>query len=97
LSRLDQLVDGIRQVIVEKLAPSLPASRIQPRTPLFAGGLELNSFAVVDLIGQLEQRFDFQFREADFREECFRDLQSLAAVIDSYLPAESTISEGTRV
>lgn len=74
----------MRQLIVEKLQPRLPSAGIHARTPLFDGGLGLNSFAVVDLISQLEQRFGFQFREADFREENFRDLQTLAGLIESY-------------
>ena len=84
VSHLEPLIEQIRQLLVEKIEPRLARARIQPHTPLFAGGLGLNSFAVVDLIGQLEQRFHFQFREADFREECFRDLHALATLIDSY-------------
>ncbi len=49
--------------------------------------MELNSFAVVELIGLLEQRFHFEFQESDFREETFRDLQALAELIHRYQAA----------
>lgn len=87
LSQRELLIEQIQQLIVEKLQPRLPLAGIHARTPLFDGGLGLNSFAVVDLISQLEQRFQFQFREADFREENFRDMQTLAELIESYQPA----------
>ncbi|MDP1796418.1 MAG: acyl carrier protein [Planctomycetaceae bacterium] len=86
----EPLIEQVRQLIVEKLAVRMPAASIHARTPLFAGGLELNSFAVVELIGLLEQRFQFQFQESDFREESFRDLQSLAELIYRTRPTEPT-------
>ncbi|HET6425332.1 MAG TPA: acyl carrier protein [Planctomycetaceae bacterium] len=86
-ARRDWLIEQMRQLLVEKLEVRVPVTEIHARTPLFQGGLGLNSFAVVDLISQLEQRFQFQFREADFREEHFRDLQSLADLLESYHPA----------
>ncbi len=86
---LDPIVEQVRQLMLEKLSMRIPRDQFQATTPLFAGGLELNSFAVVELIGLLENRFDFQFQEADFREETFRDVQSLAKLIDRY---QSTIA-----
>lgn len=87
-NRLEPIVTQIRQFIVDRLQPQCPLADFHATTPLFAGGLELNSFAVVELIGLLEQHFQFEFREADFREECFRDVQTLAALVDSFHPAE---------
>lgn len=87
MSHLELIIEQIRQLMLAKLAVRIPPEQFQARTPLFAGGLELNSFAVVELIGLLEQRFQFQFQESDFREESFRDLQSLAELINRYQPA----------
>ncbi len=94
MGHLEPLIEQIRQLIVEKIEPRLSLAAIHAHTPLFAGGLGLNSFAVVDLISQLERRFQFQFREADFREECFRDLQTLAELVSSYQPTTvATLAE----
>ncbi len=90
--RLEALTRQIRQLIIDRLQPQIPLTEFHATTPLFARGLELNSFAVVELIGLLEQQFHFQFQEADFREESFRDVQTLAALVSSYLPTEQPSS-----
>jgi len=89
VSHLEPIIEQVRQLMLDKLAVRIPPAQFQARTPLFAGGLELNSFAVVELIGLLEQRFQFQFQESDFREESFRDLHSLAELINRYQPTGS--------
>lgn len=90
MDRLEQIANDVRQLILEKLSVRIAPARFDAHTPLFAGGLELNSFAVVELIGLLEQRFQFQFQESDFREESFRDVQSLSALIQRYVTVSTS-------
>lgn len=58
-------------------------------TPFFEGGLELDSFAVVELVTALEGHFGIQITDNDFAPESFRSIQTLAGVIEKYLPAEA--------
>lgn len=52
---------------------------------MFKGGLGLDSFNIVTLISELEAKFRFEFREADFLEEHFRTIGTLGGLVDRYL------------
>ena len=54
---------------------------IDETTPLFEGGMELDSFAIVELITLIEKRYRFEFTDADLRPEHFADLRSLADLV----------------
>lgn len=60
-------------------------SDLGPDTPLFDGGLGLDSFAVVELITSIERRFGIQFSDADFHPDNFVDLRALGGVVARYL------------
>ena len=59
----------------------LDAAQVTPATPLFEGGLELDSFAVVDLVTRIEGHFGIQLADTDFHPENFTDLATLAALV----------------
>lgn len=63
-----------------------PAS-VSPDTPLLEGGLELDSFAVVDLVTRLEDHFGVRLSDTDFSPENFADLRTLAGVVQGHIPA----------
>ena len=54
-------------------------------TSLFEGGLELDSFAVVDLVSRIETHFGIQLNDSDFRPYNFADIRTLGGVIATYL------------
>jgi acyl carrier protein len=54
-------------------------------TPVFEGGLELDSFAVVDLITRVETHFGIQLSDDDFRPENFTDLRTLGVLVQGYV------------
>lgn len=56
-----------------------------PGTAVFEGGLELDSFAVVDLITRIETHFGIQLSDDDFRPENFTDLQTLGGLVQGYV------------
>lgn len=89
LSGPTNTVEQLQKLLNQHFATRLPAGGLNAKTPLFAGGLGLNSFAVVGLIALVEGHFDIQFNETDFREEHFQNLQSMAHLIDKYRPAPS--------
>lgn len=75
--------------VIDLLSTELKIDKatLTPKTAVFEGGLELDSFAVVDLITKVEARFGIQLSDDDFSMENFADLETLAAVVDRYLAA----------
>lgn len=67
----------------------LTDDQINPTTPIFENGLELDSFAVVDLVSRIESHFGFHLGDADFRPENFVDVQTLASVVARYVSAKA--------
>lgn len=70
----------------------LDPSGIGPDTKLFDGGLELDSFAVVDLVTRIEAHFGFRLSDDDFRPENFADFRTLGGVVERMLGAPATAS-----
>ena len=66
------------------------AADVNPETPLFEGGLDLDSFAVVEMVTKIETHFGIQVSDADFLPENFTNVKTLADVVLKYLPAEAT-------
>jgi acyl carrier protein len=85
MSRQAEIVTTIEDVIRSEFDFASELSTLSAQTPLFKGGLELDSFAIVELISHLESRLAFEFREADFREEHFRTVGSLGELIGRYV------------
>ena len=78
--RLPEIIERLKSTLT-KLDIRLPADRIEETTSLFDGGLGLDSFAIVELIGLVEQSFAFEFAESDLRPESFTDVITLGRVI----------------
>lgn len=55
--------------------------RIEETTYLFEGGLDLDSFAVVELVVAIEEEFGGEFPEQALTPESFHDLRTLGAVV----------------
>jgi acyl carrier protein len=81
----DELAHALIGLLVETMDVNLPLDQVAPETPLFSGGLELDSFAVVELITEVENRYSIEFREEDFLEEHFQTPLTLAALLELYL------------
>jgi acyl carrier protein len=81
----DEIVARIQRITKEKLDLPPDLGNVDSETLLFKGGLELDSFNVVELISELEAQFAFEFLEADFREEHFRTVGTLGGLVDRYL------------
>ncbi len=80
------ITDDLVALIVREL--KIDPAQIAPETPLFEGGLELDSFAVVDLISRIEAQFGFQLADADFSAENFTDIGTLSGVISRYVASK---------
>ena len=82
---------NIRDELVALVARELKIEEgsFGPDTPLFENGLELDSFAVVDLVTRVETHFGIQLSDADFRPENFTDFKTLGGVVEGYVSAKS--------
>lgn len=85
---LRDVVQELAQLMTKNL--KLDSSSVSAETALFEGGLELDSFAVVELVTMLETHFGIQIGDDDFVPENFTDVKTLAGVIEKYLPATTS-------
>jgi acyl carrier protein len=74
-------VDAVKAVVVETLGVEDRADAIDASTPLFGALPELDSMAVLELVLELEQRFEIEIDGEDVTAEVFETLASLAAFV----------------
>jgi len=80
-----EILQKIQDIASQRLDCRCETRDIGPDTLLFKGGLELDSFSIVELIAHLEVEFSFEFRESDFREEYFRTIAALGRLVNSHV------------
>ena len=80
----DTVTERIKRLIAEELDVSVPAGFAET-TPLFRGGVEMDSFAVVELIALIEAHFGIEFEIEDIRPEHFTDVNSVARLVEASL------------
>ena len=83
------VTNHIKRLIVERLDISVPDG-FDESTPLFKGGVEMDSFAAVELITLIESEFAIEFDVADIRPEHFIDAKTLARLVERYLGTSSS-------
>ena len=78
-------IDAVKAVVVETLGVEDRADSLDASTPLFGALPELDSMAVLELVLELEQRFDITVEGDDVTAEAFETLASLAALVEDKL------------
>jgi len=73
------LEPAIRQILAAHSKLARRAAEVGADADLFAAGLD--SFAVVNVMLALEERFAFEFPEQDLTRETFSSIRKIAAVI----------------
>lgn len=76
-------IDAVKAVVVDTLGVEDRADAIDASTPLFGTLPELDSMAVLELVLELEQRFEIEIDGDDVTADVFETLASLAAFVDS--------------
>lgn len=84
---LEQVVDGVRGVLVHVLEIEDRAAEIDASTPLLGELPELDSLAVVELAQALENHFGIVIDDDAFIGEVFATVGSLAAFVSSEIAA----------
>ena len=76
-------IEAVKAVVIDTLGVEDRADAIDASTPLFGALPELDSMAVLELVLELEQRFEIEIDGDDVTADVFETLASLAAFVDS--------------
>lgn len=76
-----EIIQQLKVLLVEKLDLNLKLHEISEVSPLFKGGLNIDSLSIVELIVLIEQHFGFEWADEDVRPANFQDLQTVARLI----------------
>ncbi len=74
-------LDEVRTILIDTLALGPGAEALDAGSPLLGALPELDSMAVVSLIGALEEHFGISIGDDDISAETFETLGSLAAFV----------------
>lgn len=78
-------LDAIRGVLIETLELSQQPAELNRDTPLFGALPELDSFGVVQLVTELEERFDITIEDDEFGADLFETVGTLTDFVDTKL------------
>lgn len=84
----NSIIEQIKTLMIQDLDLPLQTENLDENTALDGEGLDLDSLGFVELIIQVEERFNFQFTETEINLENFKTIGSLSTLISSKL-AES--------
>lgn len=76
-----RIADRLADLIVRNLNVSVPRESITQDTAILDGGLELDSFALVEIVGLAEAEFGIQFTREDFSVNNFKTIAILAGTV----------------
>jgi acyl carrier protein len=74
-------LDDVKTILIDVLSLGDAGRRLDADSPLLGSLPELDSMAVVSLIGALEERFDIVISDDDISASTFETLNSLAAFV----------------
>jgi acyl carrier protein len=74
-------LDQVKTLLIDVLGLGAAGQRLEADSPLLGSLPELDSMAVVSLIGALEERFDIVISDDDISASTFETLNSLAAFV----------------
>ena len=77
----DRTLETVKGVIVKTLGIEDRAATLSASTPLFGSMPELDSFAVVELLASLEEKFGFEIDGSEFSGEIFETVGSLTEFV----------------
>jgi acyl carrier protein len=85
------ILDRLKTILDEELNLPVNTENLNENTALDGDGLDLDSLGFVELIMQVEERFNFQFSETEINLENFKTIGSLSSLIASKLAENDNI------
>ena len=80
MGTIDGIVNILKDIITQDLSISVTCDEVDEHASL-EDDLGLDSVALFELIGAIEERLGFEFHESDLRTRSFKSLHTLAQVI----------------
>ncbi len=81
IERRKQILDGIKEELIERLELEFDLADIDDDTFLFGGGLQLDSIDSMEIIIGMQSRFDVMIREGDV--SALRTINTLADFVEA--------------
>lgn len=81
----EPVLESVKRIILDDLDVNLTYEDLDETAPLFEDGLALDSVILVELISFIEKRFNIELRDDTLNMDTFRNLQSLAKVIQDQI------------
>jgi acyl carrier protein len=78
-------LDAVRRVLIDTLELTQQPEDLQRDTALFGALPELDSFGVVQLVTELEERFDITIDDEEFGADLFDTVGTLTDFVDAKL------------
>lgn len=76
-------IERLKDIIADDLDARIARDQIDLDTPLFEGGLGLDSVVLVELISLVEQAFDIRFTDEELLPESFGSVRVLADLVEA--------------
>jgi acyl carrier protein len=92
LVSVPEIVQRIKQILVEDLQLNVVPAEIPDDYSLLEGGLALDSIVIAELIVQIENRFGLQFDDRELEQDLFDNLTRLA----TYVARECAATSGMK-
>jgi acyl carrier protein len=80
---MTETLDAVRSVLIETLELTQQPTELNRDTPLFGALPELDSFGVVQLVTELEERFHIAIDDDEFGADLFETVGTLTDFVDS--------------
>jgi acyl carrier protein len=87
--KTENIVDQLRHIIADQLDVNLSVAEISPDTPLFEGGIGLDSVAIMEFITLIEENFGFEFARDELNLKPFENLRVLSEFVNSKLSGDT--------
>lgn len=76
-------LDTVREILIETLELSHSPADLERETELFGVLPELDSFGVVAVVAELEERFGISIEDEEFRAELFENVGALTDFVET--------------
>ncbi len=84
---LEEIKNKIKDIISNDLDVNIPIEHIDDFSPLYDGGIGLDSIAIINFIVLVEKKFNLNFDEGEISSELFSNVTNLAEHIYSKVNA----------
>ena len=78
-----EIIRKLKELIVYKLDVNMKMEDLHEDSPLFEGGIGLDSISIVNLIVLIEKNFKLNFQDDEISMELFSNLDTLSGFIES--------------